>query len=209
MEVIDQNRKYREARRKAREIRGFYIHLTVYCFVIPMLIGVNLLFVPKIIWFPFSMIGWGIGLLFHGLQVFGRVPFLGKDWEEKKINEFIKTDKTMETTNFQGAQASDFQQMQRYDYARKRAKAIAGFYKHLAAYLIVNFFLIATRFFQVDDSSDFLTFNTFSTAFFWGIGLALHAFNTFGVKLALGQDWEERKIREYMEKDKQKSSRWE
>jgi len=33
--------------------------------------------------------------------------------------------------------------------------------------------------------------------FGWGIGIVIQAFITFGY----GRDWEERKIREYMEKD--------
>jgi len=41
-----------------------------------------------------------------------------------------------------------------------------------------------------------------STAFFWGIGLAFHAYGVFGKHLLFSKDWEERKIKEFMEKDK-------
>jgi hypothetical protein len=35
------------------------------------------------------MLGWGIGILSHALQVFG----IGKNWEEKKIKELMEKDK--------------------------------------------------------------------------------------------------------------------
>ena len=48
----------------------------------------------------------------------------------------------------------------------------------------------------------FFEFETFGLWFVWGIGLAFHAFGAFGKDLILGKNWEERKIREYMDKDK-------
>lgn len=91
--------------------------------------------------------------------------------------------------------------------ARKRVKSISGFYKHLAVYILVNLFLIATKYFNLDAGEEFLTFRTFSIAFFWGIGLAFHALSVFGTNVFLGNDWEEKKIREFMERDKQ--NKWE
>ena len=35
----------------------------------------------------------------------------------------------------------------------------------------------------------------------WGIGIVIHALTTFPVGI-FGKEWEERKIKEYMEKDK-------
>lgn len=91
--------------------------------------------------------------------------------------------------------------------ARKRVKAIAGFYRHFAVYVLVNLFLIAMQYFNLDPGERFLKFSTFSTAFFWGIGLAFHALSVFGPNIFLGHDWEERKIRELM--DKNKKNKWE
>jgi hypothetical protein len=45
------------------------------------------------------------------------------------------------------------------------------------------------------------------TAFFWGIGLVAHGFSVFVPQWFLGNDWEERKIKEIMEKEKQ--NKWE
>lgn len=81
---------YERAKKRAKEIRGFYYNLTMYCIVIPTLIVINLVFTPEFQWFWFSMLGWGTGLLCHGMAAFGFYPFLGKNWEDKKMKELIE-----------------------------------------------------------------------------------------------------------------------
>ncbi len=98
-------------------------------------------------------------------------------------------------------------EQQQYERAMRRVKAISGFYRHLAVYLLVNLFLIATKYFRLDPGEKFLEFGTFSTAFFWGIGLAFHGFGVFWSNVFFGRNWEERKVRELMEKDKKQ--KWE
>lgn len=93
--------------------------------------------------------------------------------------------------------------------ARKRVKAIGGFYKHLIIYIIVNIALLGINYFDDDNGEVFFSFHNFSTAFFWGIGLLFHGFSVFGTGLFLGTDWEERKVREFMEVEKTKKSKWE
>lgn len=95
----------------------------------------------------------------------------------------------------------------KYERAKKRVQAISGFYKHLAAYIIINVFLLVIKAANMDPGEKFLEFGTFSTAFFWGIGLAFHAFGVFYNQVFFGKNWEDRKIRELMEKDKQQ--KWE
>ncbi|SCX81613.1 2TM domain-containing protein [Flavobacterium caeni] len=101
---------------------------------------------------------------------------------------------------------NNLEQLQR-ERAQKRVKALAGFYKHLAVYLLVNGFLIALKYFNLDPGEQFFEFGTFSTAFFWGIGLGFHALSVFGPNVFLGSDWEERKIKEIMEREKR--NKWE
>ena len=43
-------------------------------------------------------------------------------------------------------------------------------------------------------------FDNYSVWFFWGIGIAFHTFKVFGFGLLLGKNWEDRKIKEFMEK---------
>lgn len=82
--------RYQKAKKKAREIRDFYINLTLYSFFIPLIIGINLYFVPQFHWFWFSIIGWGTGLAFHGLSTFEIHPLMKNNWEERKIQQFMK-----------------------------------------------------------------------------------------------------------------------
>ncbi|KOS08117.1 histidine kinase [Flavobacterium akiainvivens] len=102
-----------------------------------------------------------------------------------------------------------FEEQARLDKAKKKVKAIKGFYSHLAAYLIVNIVLIIMHTADLKEGENFWHWSTFSTAFFWGIGLLCHAFGVFGTDVFLGSDWEERKIKEYMDKKPESHSRWE
>ena len=80
---------YQKAQKRVEDIKGFYGNLTSYIVVIVGLAILNLVTYPQYLWFLFPAGGWGIGVLFHGLHVFNFVPFLGRDWEEKKISELM------------------------------------------------------------------------------------------------------------------------
>ena len=85
--------KYMRAVEQVEEIKGFYSGIIAYCLVIPMLIYINLKFVPQFHWFWFPMLGWGIGMVFQGFKAFSYNSVLGRNWEEKKIKEFMENDK--------------------------------------------------------------------------------------------------------------------
>lgn len=87
-ETIESN-KYLRAVERVHDIKEFYGSLISYCIVIPFLIFINLRYMPHFQWFWFPMFGWGIGLVFHGFKAFSYNPFLGKDWEERKIKEYM------------------------------------------------------------------------------------------------------------------------
>lgn len=92
---LSQDPIYIRAKKRVKAIKSFYINLTCYCIIIPTLAVVNLILTPDFLWFLFSMLGWGIGLLFHGMDAFGYNPFLGKNWEERKIREIINKNKNL------------------------------------------------------------------------------------------------------------------
>ncbi len=94
----------------------------------------------------------------------------------------------------------DFTEQDKYLQAKKRVNKIKGFYAHLFWYLVVNAF-IAFMILKNTDPEE-MSFWTFSTAIFWGIGLAFHAYGVFGKQFLFTKDWEERKIKEYMNEDK-------
>lgn len=84
-----ENSKYVKAVERVEKLKEFYQNLASYCLVIPFLVFINLKFVPQFHWFWFPMFGWGIGLVFHYLEVNNYNLFLGKNWEEKKIKEMM------------------------------------------------------------------------------------------------------------------------
>ncbi|KXH83689.1 2TM domain-containing protein [Chryseobacterium kwangjuense] len=79
---------YRRASRRVKELKGFYGNLTSYCLVIPFLFVLNMITAPQHLWFYWPMLGWGVGIVAHGISVFG----IGKDWEERKIRELMEQD---------------------------------------------------------------------------------------------------------------------
>jgi len=91
-----------------------------------------------------------------------------------------------------------------YLKAQSKVKRVLGFYRHLLIYILINIFLIVII--SLNNSGPFWSFETFSTAFFWGIGLAFHALGVFGPGLVFGKNWENRMIKKYMDKE---NTRWE
>ncbi|MBK6772681.1 MAG: 2TM domain-containing protein [Ignavibacteria bacterium] len=81
--------------------------------------------------------------------------------------------------------------------ARKRVKALKGFYMNLFFYITINIFLIIVN---LVTSPDRLWF--YWVLFGWGIGIAFQAFSVFGKNAIFNSGWEEKKIKEYMDKNK-------
>ena len=84
-----ENSNYVKAVEKVKKLKEFYQNLASYCIIIPLLVMINLQFMPRFYWFWFPMFGWGIGLLFHFLEVNNYAFFLGDNWEERKIKELM------------------------------------------------------------------------------------------------------------------------
>lgn len=89
-------------------------------------------------------------------------------------------------------------QDEQYRQARRHVRQLRGFYIHLAVYVLVNVGL--------------LTLNLLCGRpywFFWptagwGIGLLAHGLSVAGWRF-LGREWEERKIREHLDRGKKES----
>jgi hypothetical protein len=95
-----ENERYYKAKKRVEEIKGFYGNLISYVLVMCFLVFINLRYSPEYLWFFWPMLGWGIGVFFHGMKVFNYMPFLGKEWEEKKIKEFME-EENKKTRNWQ------------------------------------------------------------------------------------------------------------
>ncbi len=83
---------YNRAKKRVEEIKGFYWHLAAYIIVIPVIIFINYKTSWEFKWFWFSAGGWGIGLFAHAFSVFWINGFLGKSWEQRKIQQFMRED---------------------------------------------------------------------------------------------------------------------
>jgi len=86
---ITEEEKYLRAKKKVDNLKGFYSNLVSYCLIIPFLYFINVMTSPGYYWFWYPMLGWGLGLCFHAFAVFNHKLGLGKDWEERKIKEFM------------------------------------------------------------------------------------------------------------------------
>ena len=101
MEINNENNiKYLNAKKRVKQVKGFYIHALVFvlvnAFIIMMKVinGQHVAGEPQIKISQFlTIIIWGIGLFAHGLSVFLPNFILGKNWEEKKIRELMDKDK--------------------------------------------------------------------------------------------------------------------
>jgi hypothetical protein len=85
--------RYHKAKKQVEEIKGFYGNLVAYIVVNIFLMIINLMYSPEYLWFFWPLLGWGIGVIFHGMKAFNYSPFLGKDWEQRKLKEFMDQEK--------------------------------------------------------------------------------------------------------------------
>lgn len=101
--TMDNTKVFTRAEKKVKDLKGFYIHLTVYILANIFIVAMNVMIR---IWEGESLYEalvnfgtfltpffWGIGLFFHAVKVFNFIPFLSKDWESRQINKYIEEDK--------------------------------------------------------------------------------------------------------------------
>lgn len=109
----------------------------------------------------------------------------------------------------------EFSTDESYNIAYRKVKRIKGFYTHLKVYFIVNAIIIISSLnnrgfignhFEI---RNFREWEVYSTAFYWGIALAIHAFSVFGPDIFFNKEWEDKKIKKYMEKEAQNKNKWE
>lgn len=72
-----------------RKIKAFYLHLAQYLIWVIGLAVVNLITSPGYWWVAWVAAGWGIGVLFHGLRVFDKTPFVNAEWERREVEKYL------------------------------------------------------------------------------------------------------------------------
>lgn len=93
-----QKMSYKAAQKRVKDIKGFYVHLTVYLFINAaififvtqeegLLNGLGNISNYSTLFF------WGIGIFAHWASVFGPNFIFGKKWEEEKIRKIMEKDK--------------------------------------------------------------------------------------------------------------------
>ena len=97
----------------------------------------------------------------------------------------------------------NFNEEDKYYLAKKKVESIKGFYGNLTSYLAVNAVLIGINLWT---SPHHLWFQW--PLIWWGVGVVFHGLKVFEVFPVLGKGWEERKIREIMEKEKENKNKW-
>lgn len=108
----------------------------------------------------------------------------------------------------------EFSTEESYNIAYKKVKRIKGFYSHLKVYILVNAFIIISSLSRgyIGNHFEVRGFNNweiYSTAFYWGIALLIHAISVFGSDIFFSKDWEQKKIQKYMEKEAHNKNKWE
>lgn len=88
----------------------------------------------------------------------------------------------------------------RYKEAERRVRKIKGFYIHLMVYLLVNIFIIGIKTLNIHQGENLWNWDLIQLPLFWGIGLAVHGLSVFLPAFILGKKWEEKKIKELMNK---------
>jgi hypothetical protein len=68
---MDNHEAYRLANRRVRIRIAFYIHFSAYLAVNILLLIVNLATSTDYLWFKWPLFGWGVGIVFHALAVWG------------------------------------------------------------------------------------------------------------------------------------------
>ena len=65
------------------------MHLMQYVLIIGGLAVVNLVSGLHYLWFVWPALGWGIGVVTHGLSVFARAPFFTGEWERREVEKYL------------------------------------------------------------------------------------------------------------------------
>lgn len=94
----------------------------------------------------------------------------------------------------------------KYEEALLKVKKIKAFYVHLVIFILVNTYVIIKKTQHIDEGETI--WHAFKLAFFWGIGLVFHGLRAFDLFPFFGKEWENRKVKEMMDKEKNQDSKF-
>ena len=73
--------------KSVQNLKAFYSHLITYVVVIILLFIINFISNPDYIWAVWPALGWGIGIISHGLRAFEVFDVFSPEWEKKQIEK--------------------------------------------------------------------------------------------------------------------------
>ena len=88
----------RDALEYVRDIKGFYIHALNYGIVVLALFALNMWANPNVWWFIWVALGWGLGLLSHGLSVFEVFNPFSEQWELEQVRKRLARTQSAQIT---------------------------------------------------------------------------------------------------------------
>ena len=81
--------RYQRARKRVEDLKGFYIHLSMY-----LMVNIGLFLIDALTsdswWFYWPLIGWGIGLAAHAFAVFVEESRFAREWEDRKLRQVMR-----------------------------------------------------------------------------------------------------------------------
>jgi len=92
MTIRDQSVDWERARRRAVQLRHFYVHGLAFVVGNSVAFFINWLTLSSgdnPWWFQWGLLVWGSALAVHAITLSGHGRFLGPRWEQHKIDEYL------------------------------------------------------------------------------------------------------------------------
>jgi hypothetical protein len=89
---MQDDERYQRAKQRVDRLKAFYWNLAVY-------VAVNVfLFIVDVLtgdgwWFYWVTVFWGLGVVIQAVTVFGPFGAMTRDWENRKIQQYMDEDK--------------------------------------------------------------------------------------------------------------------
>ena len=95
-----ENQKYFRAKKRVASIKKFYSSVLSALFTIFIVGAINYYIDEwRHPWFLWVVFGLGLSLAIRAFKIFDLNPFVSKDWEERKIQEFMKQEEKQQRWN--------------------------------------------------------------------------------------------------------------
>ncbi|WP_299224644.1 2TM domain-containing protein [uncultured Psychroserpens sp.] len=96
--------------------------------------------------------------------------------------------------------------IERYKLAEIRVKQLKGYYIHVLIFILVNLVIVFININNLNEGESYFQWHNFITFSIWGAFLLIHTGSVFIPNFIFGTQWENRKIKEFMEKERRGES---